>query len=256
MPRIDVNGESLHYERAGSGTPLLLIHSLGTSSWLWQAEIAHWSAQYDVVAVDARGHGGSSRNGGFSVRAVAEDLAAALAALDLGPAHVVAISMGGPIAAHLLDIAPERVKSLVIADSFATQGEAGGIRAMAIATTITGASMAEYGRQYATETLEEDSPHVDALAALIASMSAEAYIEAAQSVFTADVVDLMRKILVPTLVVCGTRDQRTPPRLSEEIVGLIPGAELQLIEGARHLANLDRPAEFQAAIDGFLAAQA
>jgi 3-oxoadipate enol-lactonase len=255
MPRIDLNGESLHYERAGRGMPLLLIHSLGTSSWLWRAEIAHWSARYDVVAMDARGHGGSSRNGGFGVRAVAEDLAALTVALGLGPAHVVAISMGGPIAAHLVDIAPDRVKSLVIADSFATQGEAGGVRAMAIATSITGASMAQYGRQYASETLVEDSAHVDALAALIASMSAEAYIEAARSVFTADVVAPMRRISVPTLVLCGTRDQRTPPRLSEEIVGLIPGAELQLIEGARHLANLDRPAEFQAAVDGFLAAQ-
>lgn len=257
MPRIELNGESLGYDRSGAGEPLLLIHSLGTGAWLWREQIRRWSAHFDVIAVDARGHARSSRNGGFTVRNVAADLAAVLSGFGGKPAQVVAISMGGPIAAHLFDIAPHLVKSLVIADSFATQGEAGATRAAAIEATVRGGSMAAYARQYAADTLVEDGDpaHVDELVAGIAGMSADAYIEAARSVFTSDVVELLKAVTVPTRVVVGSRDQRTPPRLSEEIVALVPGADYAVIEGARHLANLDRPDGFHAAVDPFLLAR-
>jgi 3-oxoadipate enol-lactonase len=146
------------------------------------------------------------------------------------------------------------VSRLVIADSFATQGEAGAQRAAAIAATIAEKGMAAYGRQYAVDTLVEDSaPAVfDQLAASIEAMGAEAYVEAANAVFTADVVALMQAIRVPTKVVVGDRDQRTPPHLSQAIAALIPGATCETIAGARHLANLDRPDGFHAAVDPFL----
>lgn len=254
MPTLSVNGETLGYDRAGSGEPLVLIHSLGTAAWLWGEQIRRWRDRFDVIAVDARGHGRSSRNGGFTVRAVAEDIAAVLQTLGLGPARVVAISMGGPIAAHLVDVAPDKVARLVIADSFATQGAAGAERAALIAKTIAEKGMEAYGRQYAVDTLVEDGDPAlrETLARSIADMGAEAYVEAADAVFTADVVPLLKAIRVPVKVVVGERDQRTPPRLSEEIVGLVGGADYAVIPGARHLANLDRPDGFHAAVDDFL----
>lgn len=256
MSIIDVNGETLAFRRAGKGPALLLIHSLGTASWLWEGEIEAWKSHRDVIAFDCRGHGGSSARGGFTVRGVAEDLAAALDALDVGPADVLAISMGGPIAAHLVDIAPLKVRRLVIADSFAAQGEAGAKRAEMVAETIRTSSMAEYGAAYARDTLAEDIDPVVAerLTASIAGMAAPTYVEAARSVFTSDVRPLMRRIRVPTRVVVGTRDGRTPPALSREIAALIEGAEYGEIEGARHLANLDRPEAFRAAVEPFLLA--
>lgn len=258
MQRIGVNGQEIAFERAGSGAPLILIHSLGTASWLWEEQIGRWSARYDVLAPEARGHGKSSRNAPFAVESVAADIAALAQALDLGPAHVVAISMGGPIAAHLVALAPERVKSLVIADSFATQGEAGAKRADTIADTVAKIGIEAFGRQYAQETLAEDHEPAlfDRLAKSIGGMAPEAYVEAARAAFTADVRDLMKAIRVPARVVVGARDQRTPLHLSQEIAGLIAGADLHTIEGARHLANLDRPDGFHAAVDPFLAAQA
>lgn len=253
MALIELNGESLGYDRAGAGEKLLLIHSLGTAAWMWREQIRRWSASFDVIAVDARGHGRSSRRGGFTVRNVASDLAAVLEAFGGTPARVVAISMGGPIAAHLTDIAPHLVSRLVIADSFATQGEAGATRAAAIASTIANGSMDAYARAYAADTLVEDDPtHVAELVGSIAGMEPAAYVEAAQSVFTADVAALYKAVTVPTQVVVGSRDNRTPSRLSQEIVQLIPGAIYAEIEGARHLANLDRPAAFHAAVDPFL----
>ena len=60
MQRIGVNGEQLAYERAGSGTPLILIHSLGTGAWLWEQEIRRWSARFDVLALDGYNWGGGT----------------------------------------------------------------------------------------------------------------------------------------------------------------------------------------------------
>jgi 3-oxoadipate enol-lactonase len=254
LPTIDINGETLGYDRAGAGEPLLLIHSLGTAAWLWRAQIARWSPHFDVIAVDARGHGRSTCNGGFTVRAVADDLRAILAAFAVGPARIVAISMGGPIAADLIDLAPHAAKRLVIADSFATQGDAGAVRAAAIEASIAATSMHSYGRQYAADTLAEDTDIsiFETLAASIAGMSASHYLQAARSVFTSDCTEKLRAIRIPTRVVVGARDQRTPPRLAEEIAALVPGADLHVIDGARHLANLDRPDGFHAVVDPFL----
>jgi 3-oxoadipate enol-lactonase len=61
---------------------------------------------------------------------------------------------------------------------------------------------------------------------------------------------------VPVRVVVGAEDSRTPPALSEEIAGLVPGAELKVIAHAAHLANLDNPDGFRAAIEPFLARHA
>ena len=58
---------------------------------------------------------------------------------------------------------------------------------------------------------------------------------------------------MPTLILCGEEDAITPPALSKELASLIPGSRLKLIAGASHLANLDKPREFDAAIDDFLA---
>lgn len=258
MPQLSVNGETLHYARAGSGPPLLLIHSLGTGAWMWRDDMARWSDRFDVIAFDARGHGGSTRNGSVTVRTIADDLAAALKQLGVGPVHVVAISMGGPIASHLVAEAPDSVASLVIADSFARQGEAGQTRVTGLQEVLKTTPMDDYARTYAEGTMHRDAErrHFDALVASVAAIDKDAYLELARSVFTADVADLMAGIAVPVRVVVGAEDTRTPPALSEEIVRLIPGAELAVVERAAHLANLDNPDGFHAAVDPFLDRQA
>jgi 3-oxoadipate enol-lactonase len=257
MPKIDVNGETLAFHRAGKGPPLLLIHSLGTGAWMWAGEIAHFSDRFEVIAFDARGHGASTHNGPVTIQNIAADLVAALKALGVGPAHVIAISMGGPIAALMYSKAPEAFASLVIADSFARQGEAGAARVKGLEETLAKVSMHDYATAYAQGTLHRNAPapHMEALVAGVAGMSRETYLEIARTVFTADVAALMAQIAVPVRVVVGAQDTRTPPAMSEEIARLVPGADLKVIPEAAHLANLDNPEGFHAAIEPFLARQ-
>jgi 3-oxoadipate enol-lactonase len=254
MPDITVNGETLRYERAGEGPPLLLIHSLGTGAWLWRKQIHRWQTSFDVIAVDARGHGGSTHRGAVSVEAIAQDLLDALTSLKVGPAEVVAISMGGPIACHLWRLQPGAVSGLVIADSFARQGEAGRRRYQDLESVIADVGLATYAHDYALGTLLPggEQSDVDSLVESIAGMDISAYLETAESVFSSDVAALMRTITAPVRIVVGAQDSRTPPALSEDIAELIPHSELVVIERAAHLANLDNPDGFHAAVDPFI----
>ena len=258
MAVLACRGEDLDVVTAGQGPTLLLVHSLGTGAWLWQAQIEAWSQNFRVIAVSARGHGGSSNRGGFTVREVAADMLAAARQLGGSPIHLVGISMGGPICAHIVDLAPDDILSLVIACSFADQGEAGAKRADAVAATIRDTSMQAYAQRYAEDTLMPATrpAHAEQLAASMAAIAPENYIEAARAVFTSDVRDLMRRVACPAHIVAGAQDNRTPPALSEEIRKLIPQAGLTVIDGAAHLANLDQPAAFEAAVLPFLRAQA
>lgn len=254
MNTIEVNGETLAYERAGQGPVLVLVHSLGTGAWLWREQIARWKADFDVIAFDTRGHGGSTNNGGFTVKAVAKDIATALDKLGVSRAHLLGISMGGLICARIHELAPERVASLVIADSFPTLGEAGPQRVAVLEDTIGALTIAEYGEQYARETILPATPaaHGDELAASIAAMEKENYLQTVRSIFTEDVVECLKAVRVPSLVVVGEKDQRTPPAANEKIAGLLEGSEYHVIPDAAHLANLDNPAGFHAVVDPFL----
>ncbi|MDP9139284.1 MAG: alpha/beta fold hydrolase, partial [Pseudomonadota bacterium] len=118
MSTIKIKDWELHYEQAGSGAPLLLIHGLGSGSADWQAQIEHFSRHYSVIAPDLRGHGRSGRPAPpYQMSDFADDLIALMDALSLPDAHVVGISLGGGIAFQLAVQAPKRLRSLTIVNS-------------------------------------------------------------------------------------------------------------------------------------------
>ena len=253
MPIVRIKQEDIHYEIEGQGPALVLIHSLGTSSALWRDAIAHWKSRYTVLAMDCRGHGRSSSHGGVTLEDIAADLRALMALLKLESADVIGISMGGPVAAWLYALEPKRVRSMVLADTFARIPEAPS-RFAAVADKLATTPMAEFGKEYAAQTLlaaTAPGRHQD-LADSIAGMSAQAYLETARSIFSQDIREVLAGVKVPVLVVVGDQDQRAPVAMSRDIAGLVPGAAMEIIPDAGHLANIDNPAAFHDAVDRFL----
>ena len=86
----------------------------------------------------------------------------------------------------------------------------------------------------------------------MSAIDPEAYRLGARAVWLADQTERAAAICTPTLILVGDQDAITPPALSEELAALIPHARLEVIEGASHLANLDKPKEFNRVIDDFL----
>jgi len=119
MPRstgtADVNGATLHYEVAGEGGPLVLVHAGISDSRMWDAQVDAFSRFYRTIRYDLRGFGRSPIvEGPYSHHA---DLRALLDALEVDRALLVGCSMGG---ATVIDFAlenPERVGALVLVGS-------------------------------------------------------------------------------------------------------------------------------------------
>lgn len=237
----------------GDRTPILFLHGVGSDHNVWGPQIDHFKSDRRAVALSYPGYGESA----FVPGATRDDFAAAaiavMDALGIDRAHICGLSLGGVVAIALHATAPGRCASLIIADSFAIHPEGQAIydRSEGASRTIGMRALAEaragalLGRAAGPEIRR----------AVIETMSAidpAAYVIGARAVWLADQRARAAAIDVPALILVGEEDTITPPALSEELAALIPGATLRVIAAAGHLANLEQPAAFNAAVDAFL----
>lgn len=259
MPSVDANGETLHYEDAGTGPAVLLIHSMGADRTMWRDQIAALADRYRCIAFDCRGHGGSSYNARFTVAGVAADLKAGLDALGVETCHLVGMAMGGPIAVSFAARWPDAVRSVAIADGFVDMREAGGARIPEWAKAIRSTTMEAFGRRYVEMRLTASASQRarDELAAAIARVPPEAYIDVMKAIFDGIAfTGEAASIRAPSLVIWGEEDDVTPLPHAQQIADLIPGARLETIPGAAHISNLDKPEAFNRLLADFLDARA
>ena len=108
----------LNHTSVGSGTPVLLIHGLGSSIADWYLQMDDFSADHEVICCDLRGHGDSAKAAGpYSMEMLTEDVSELISALGRGPMHVVGISLGGMLGLQLALDHPEQVRSLTVVNS-------------------------------------------------------------------------------------------------------------------------------------------
>jgi 3-oxoadipate enol-lactonase len=252
MPVLSANGETIHYEQEGTGPAVALIHSLGASVHMWRQTIDALKDRYTLIACDARGHGQSSAKGECTVATMAQDLKAVIDHLGVTECSLVGISTGGPVA--LTFAAQWPVRALVVAGSFARPVQGSKERVEATAEAIAYVSMEEFGTQYAAETLlPSTSLDVqDALTGVISKVNPRIYIQLMRSALLGDFTALLPSIRIPTLVLIGEGDTSAPMPASQFLAGNIAGAALETIPDAGHLACLDNPAAFSAAVGKFL----
>ena len=254
---IEANGERIAFIDEGEGPAVLFIHSLGVGgAWLYDAQIAALKDRYRCVAPDCRGHGATSYNGTFSLPDVAADHKAVLDSLGIDKAHIVGLSMGGPIALVLNARWPDVARSMVFADSFARLRNPQAVQDRVYATqeAVAYMSMREFGAQYAGDRLMPTTPieRLDELADEVAKCPPKAYVDTVREVFTRDVSGELAKVKVPTLVLVGDQDEATPMAESEFIRDGIAGATLEVIPGAGHLSTIDNPDDFTRRLAAFL----
>jgi pimeloyl-ACP methyl ester carboxylesterase len=124
MPRIAIDGAELNYELAGSGRPaFVLVHGGCCALSDWREQIDRLGREFTVLAMDLRGHGGStSADGMLTVPQWAADVNALIEALDIGPAAIVGHSLGSRIAAEAISQRPENATALVLLDGSRVTG--------------------------------------------------------------------------------------------------------------------------------------
>ncbi|WP_268893714.1 alpha/beta fold hydrolase [Paenibacillus puerhi] len=121
MPVAKLNGTSLYYEIQGTGIPILFIHGHGFTHHMFKPQLDYFSAKYKVILCDLRGNGKSGKllqPPDEIIETQCLDLIMLMNDLNIREAVFVGISYGGLIAQHMAKQYPERVRALVIADSF------------------------------------------------------------------------------------------------------------------------------------------
>jgi len=252
---VEVNGEKINYVEHGSGPALVLLHGIGADAGLWSGVIDALGGEFAVRAFNLRGHGGSSCNGDLTVAALADDIAAATTALGLEAFDLAGVSLGGAVAVHLAAKAPARVRSLVV-------GGIGLNPSKALADEIYGVREAvhylvpeDFAQQVSEALLVPDAPaeSVAAVGRAIGVITKQRYLKALEALAAAGLGDIAAAVKAPTLVLHGGLDEMVTAADANALAGAIGGARRADLADAGHLANIDDPAGFAAALKGFLA---
>ena len=225
---------------------------------MWDGVAQALEDRFTVVRYDHRGHGRSPAIGeAFDMNDLADDAAGVIEALGQGPVHFVGLSMGGMTAQALAARHPALVRSITIANSASYYDEAARagwqariatVRAQGVAAIADGAMQ----RWFTPEFRAGQAARVAALRAGLEATAAAPYAAACAAVGGIDLRESNRRIACPALVIAGSRDEATPPPLSEDMQAQIPGAQLVSLPAA-HLSAVEMPAEFAQLVSDFVA---
>jgi 3-oxoadipate enol-lactonase len=248
------NGTTIGVEEAGGGdpVPIVFLHGVGSDKSVWAPQLEHFGASRRAVALDYPGYGESDRAVPGSTR---DDWAAALLgamdALGVEQAHVCGLSLGGVIAIAMHHAAPERCASLILADTFAFHPHGQAIYDRSVAASRSMAELAAARTPAILAPGASEALHQE-VRETMARIDPEAFRTGAEAVWLADQRDRAMAINVPALVLVGEEDTVTPPELSHDLVDMIEGAELHTLAGAGHLSNVERPNDFNDAVQAFI----
>jgi pimeloyl-ACP methyl ester carboxylesterase len=259
---VQANGLEIAYERTGAGPPLVLAHGAASDSRLWRPQLAALADELTVVAWDEPGAGRSEDvPDGFGLADYADCLAALIDALELGPAHVAGLSWGGTVVQELYRRRADTVSTLILADTYA--GWKGSLpedelRARVAHAQAAFAAPREYFDPRLPGLLGLDPP--EAAVAVLEEMAADVRPESMRNELTVmaevDQRDLLPAIDVPTLLVWGEHDARSPLSVARQFEQAIPETTLVVIPDAGHVSNLEQPERFNAAVREFCRAHA
>ncbi|MGE5189612.1 MAG: alpha/beta fold hydrolase [Gemmatimonadota bacterium] len=262
MPTTFAPGFRMYYEIHGSGFPLLLVNGLGSDHGEWLHQLPAFASRFRVVLFDNRGAGDSEvPPGPYTTAAMADDAAALLAALGIGRAHVLGVSLGGMIAQEVALRHPGRLGRLVLACTSPGGTVAARPRAEALSAFVRspgGDPEAELRRMipflYTGRFAREHPDEIEAFVArrLRHPTSPEGHASQLAAAIGHAAADRLSEIRVPTLVIAGTADRLVPPVNSETIAERIPGARLVLLPGAPHRLFAESAEAFNREVLAFL----
>jgi 3-oxoadipate enol-lactonase len=252
----------LSYEDKNPGVttrvPLVLVHGHPFDRTMWDPQLTAFAADRRVVAPDLRGYGASPVTPGtVPLSRHARDIEDLLDHLAVDTCVLAGLSMGGQIAMECYGRFGDRVRGLVLADTFPDpETPAGRLGRRAMADRL----LAEGMRGYADEVLEkmvapsaapEVKAHVHRMMTATSPEGAAAALRGRAE--RPDYRPLLPTVTAPALVLVGADDTYTPVRDAEAMHAALPDSALHVIEGAAHLPNLERPREFNRALGDFLA---
>lgn len=258
MPASNTTPE-LHYEHAGKGDQVVLIHGVGSRADDWSGVIAALGDDFATLRYDLRGHGASQAPPGpYTIGDLTDDLAALLDELGMDRVHVAGFSLGGLVAQSLALVHPDRVRKLVLLSTVAGRTAEERERVTGRLGLIARTHPADYFDQsverWFTPAFRRANPEVVAARkATVTAMDRAAYAAAYHALAHTDFGAELRNIRAETLVATGEHDIGSSPRMARFMADVIPGAELRILPGLRHSILLEAPQRVASLLGAFFA---
>jgi 3-oxoadipate enol-lactonase len=247
------------FEGSEEAPVLVMANSLGTTLRMWDEGAPALRERFRLLRYDHRGHGGSPVPPGlYTIEDLGRDALALLDGLGIERFSWCGLSIGGMVGMWLASEAPERVEGLVLCCTSALLGprelwderirvaRKEGMDALVDSVVV---------RWFTPEFFSAHPETVEKAAAMLRGTDPEGYAGCCAAIRDMDLRDRLGQIRAPTLVISAAEDPATPPEHGELIRNSIPGAGFEVIPGASHLANIERPEAVTRAILDHLARQ-
>lgn len=262
MPHVNRNGVNVYYESIGAGDPaIIFLHPWTTNHYVWVNQIPVFAQKHRCIVVDHRGHGQSDKpEQGYGLDEMAADVIAIMDDAGVDKAVLVGNSIGGMCAMQTSLDAPDRVIANLILSSGtnigadtppevaeAMQQDWRGVFAALLDSAVSAKSKAERPEilDFMNGCYNIDSNFTEGV--FWASMADP------QGVFNWNISDRLKDISQPTLIIAGEEDGATTVEHNQFLADNIPGAEIRVYKDIGHFCQLEKPAQFNADLEGFLA---
>jgi pimeloyl-ACP methyl ester carboxylesterase len=262
MAEVTAHTITMHYDQHGTGEPLILIPYLAADHACYAFQVPEYARHFTCISVDLRGTGESDKpQGAYTTEALADDVAAFMQAMGIGKAHVAGLSLGGAVGMWLAVKHPDKVASLsvhsgwtrtdrflqAVVESWQIVAKAVGVPDMTI--------RAIFPWCFTPELYAERPDYLESLAAFVRSrppQSVPDFLRQADAVLAHDVEAHLGRVLAPTLITVGTRDQLTSTRFADRLKHGIPNSELLVFDACAHAALYERVEDFNQRTLAFL----
>lgn len=247
------------YDDVGTGMPVLFAHAFPLNRTMWAPNVSALVDRCRCVAMDCRGFGETTIAPPYSMEQYADDLAHLLDVLRIEKVVLVGCSMGGYVSFAFWRRHRDRVRALVLADTRAgadseeTIARRRQLIDLARSERSTGIANAQIASIVGKTTREKQPDTYDAVHRMMAQAPVDGIVGALEAMMLRpDSTALLSTIDVPTLIVVGDEDVPTPVKEARAMHVMIAGSALEVIAGAGHLSNLERPAAFNHVLTEFL----
>src|SRR3981189_3703081 len=255
----------LGYEAAGDPAlpPLGVLPGIGGAARAWRGQLDFFGDRFHAIAWDMPGYGGSAPLAKCSIAALARALQDFLQQVGATNPILVGHSIGGMIVQQLLAKSPHIAGAVVLAQTSPAFGKPDGDWQKAfiearLGPLDRGETLASLAPSLVKE-LVGDNPDIGGMELArecMASVPEATYRATMLAVLGFDQRNALKDIVVPTLLLSGSKDKNAPAPMMAKMATYMPSAKYIELEGVGHLANLERPGAFNAALDSFLKANA
>jgi 3-oxoadipate enol-lactonase len=239
---------TLHHELTGrdgvlrdpsSNAPaIVLSNSIGTDLSLWDAQVPVLNEHFRVLRYDQHGHGRSpAAQGPYDLQRLGTDVLGLLDRAGIERAHFAGVSLGGMSGMWLAEHAADRIDRLALVctsarlDPDSWQDRAALVRSQGMEPLVEATLDRWFTPAY---------PDRARFGRMLRACDPAGYAGCCEAISTMDILDGLGTITAPTLVIAGRDDPATPPAHAERIAAAIPGARLEILPDAAHLANAEQ----------------